>query len=374
MRLESIILKNIGVFAHTRFDFPAAESVHQQAEIYILTGPNGCGKSTLLHALAAIFTPEPQHHPRLTPRYGEHARVDYQFAGKKGYYTAVKSEPVACIAAQKQPFTWCLTFADTCGDNDFMAWIIKNRTRSALMQVAGETRQQQQQDEIFQRIIGFISDISGLKLVFSLDSALHLNLNINGKPTSLTLLPEGLKSVLSWITHLTASLEGFYRSGIFSQPLLLFLDEIDIHLHPTWQRRLLPALQKLLTGAQIFISTHSPFVVGSVEDAWIYCLPDPQCAVPGVTPAAAEIVPLEAAAGKSYQLILEEVFKVEEQFDIETEALLQAFYQQRNRCLKSRTSNDSELTALANKIRERGEELETIVEMELRQLNRRIKG
>ncbi|MBP2168946.1 putative ATPase [Erwinia toletana] len=370
MRLESITLKNIGVFAHTRFDFPAAESAHYHAEMYILTGPNGCGKSTLLQALAAIFTPEPHHNPR----YGDDARVDYRFAGDAGFYTARQTEPAACIAALRQPFSHCLSFADTCGDHDFIAWITKNRTRSALMQVAGETQQQQQQDEILQRITDFASAISGLKLIFSLDSALNLNLTINGKPASLTLLPEGLKSVLGWITDLTARLEAFYRSGIFAQPLLLFLDEIDIHLHPTWQRRLLPALQKLLTGAQIFISTHSPFVVGSVADAWIYCLPDPQRAARGDTAEPEEIVPLAAAAGKSYQLILEEVFKVEEQFDVETEALLQAFYQQRNHCLQSRSNNDSELTALANKIRERGEELETIVEMELRQLNRRIKG
>ncbi|MFS2221537.1 AAA family ATPase [Pantoea sp. B65] len=372
MRLESIILKNIGVFAHTRFDFPAAESARRHAEIHILTGPNGCGKSTLLHALATIFAAEPQHNPYLTPRYGEHARVDYQFAGAAGYYTAGQSAPAAGISARQAPVACCLTFSDIGGDDDFMTWVVKNRTRAALMQVAGEHGQQQQQEQILQRITDFIGEISGLTLAFTLDSALQLSLHINGKPASLTLLPEGLKSVISLITGLAARLEAFYPREIFAQPLLLFLDEIDIHLHPTWQRRILPALQKLLPGAQIFISTHSPFVVGSVEDAWIYCLPDPQRETAGDSLVAEQIVPVAAAAGKSYQVILEEVFQVGEQFDIETETLLNAFYQLRNRCLNSRSGNDRELIALADKIRERGEELDTIIELELRQLARRI--
>jgi predicted ATP-binding protein involved in virulence len=62
---------------------------------------------------------------------------------------------------------------------------------------------------------------------------------------------------------------------VFLQPLILLLDEVDIHLHPKWQRLILPAVQKLLPNAQIFASTHSPFVVGSVKDAWIYRLPRP---------------------------------------------------------------------------------------------------
>lgn len=57
-RLESITLRDVGVFENTRFDFPpikSAEADAEKAEIHIFTGPNGCGKSTLLYALAAVF-------------------------------------------------------------------------------------------------------------------------------------------------------------------------------------------------------------------------------------------------------------------------------------------------------------------------------
>ena len=66
-----------------------------------------------------------------------------------------------------------------------------------------------------------------------------------------------------------------YDTPVFERNFILFLDEIEVHMHPAWQRKILPAVQKLFPNAQIFISTHSPFVVGSVDGAWIHKLVKP---------------------------------------------------------------------------------------------------
>lgn len=45
-RLESITLRDVGVFENTHFDFPPIKSAGadaEKAEIHIFTGPNGCG-------------------------------------------------------------------------------------------------------------------------------------------------------------------------------------------------------------------------------------------------------------------------------------------------------------------------------------------
>ena len=49
------------------------------------------------------------------------------------------------------------------------------------------------------------------------------------------------------------------------QPAILLIDEIENHLHPTWQRRVIPALLDHFPGLQIFATTHSPFRGGRVE-------------------------------------------------------------------------------------------------------------
>jgi len=52
----------------------------------------------------------------------------------------------------------------------------------------------------------------------------------------------------------------------------VIIDEVENHLHPTMQRRILPDLLKAFPTAKFIVSTHSPLVVGSVKDSDIYAL------------------------------------------------------------------------------------------------------
>ena len=42
---------------------------------------------------------------------------------------------------------------------------------------------------------------------------------------------------------------------------IILIDEIDVHLHPKWQRRIVPALEDLFYNCQFIATTHSPFVI-----------------------------------------------------------------------------------------------------------------
>lgn len=46
---------------------------------------------------------------------------------------------------------------------------------------------------------------------------------------------------------------------------IILIDEIDVHLHPQWQKNLIISLKKLLPNAQIIATTHSPSMVQCVE-------------------------------------------------------------------------------------------------------------
>ncbi|ATR93035.1 AAA family ATPase [Porphyromonas gingivalis] len=46
---------------------------------------------------------------------------------------------------------------------------------------------------------------------------------------------------------------------------IILIDEIDLHLHPKWQREVLPQLRKVFPNCQFFITTHSPFVLSSAD-------------------------------------------------------------------------------------------------------------
>lgn len=52
----------------------------------------------------------------------------------------------------------------------------------------------------------------------------------------------------------------------------VIIDEVENHLHPTMQRRILPDLLEAFPTAKFIVSTHSPLVVGSVKNSRVYAL------------------------------------------------------------------------------------------------------
>lgn len=57
---------------------------------------------------------------------------------------------------------------------------------------------------------------------------------------------------------------------IFGIPGVLLIDEIETHLHPKWQKKILGIIRCLFPNLQIILTTHSPFVVASMDGARIY--------------------------------------------------------------------------------------------------------
>ena len=47
---------------------------------------------------------------------------------------------------------------------------------------------------------------------------------------------------------------------------IIMIDEIDMHLHPKWQWRILNVLHKVFPAVQFIITTHAPIVISSCKD------------------------------------------------------------------------------------------------------------
>lgn len=55
---------------------------------------------------------------------------------------------------------------------------------------------------------------------------------------------------------------------------IVLIDEIDLHLHPEWQRIILPRLLSAFPNCQFFITTHSPLVLNQLQPANLFMLSD----------------------------------------------------------------------------------------------------
>jgi predicted ATP-binding protein involved in virulence len=57
---------------------------------------------------------------------------------------------------------------------------------------------------------------------------------------------------------------------------ILMIDELDLHLHPTWQQKIIPDLRKVFPNTQIIATTHSPEIVTTVQRHQVKILEDYQ--------------------------------------------------------------------------------------------------
>jgi predicted ATP-binding protein involved in virulence len=94
------------------------------------------------------------------------------------------------------------------------------------------------------------------------------------RETNIELLSDGEKSLLAMVGHLSRHLaEG---SEHLDNPLeasaLVLIDEIELHLHPAWQRMIIPRLTQIFPNCQFIVTTHSPQVLSHVDPECIHIL------------------------------------------------------------------------------------------------------
>jgi len=90
--------------------------------------------------------------------------------------------------------------------------------------------------------------------------------------TPLHALSDGFKSTFAWLFDMV------FRAWQKQMSIdhhtdwrgIVLVDEVDLHLHPTWQRNLIPALLEIFPEIQFIFTTHSPFVIQSmpVNNIW----------------------------------------------------------------------------------------------------------
>lgn len=129
---------------------------------------------------------------------------------------------------------------------------------------------------------------------------------------------DGYKCTLSLIADIA------YRMAILNPQLLdrvlvetggiVLVDEIDLHLHPSWQKRILKDLIEIFPKVQFIVSTHAPEVINSVKSDSVVILKNNK-----ILPAADETY------GKDANTILREVMDVSAR-PAEINELFEQFY------------------------------------------------
>lgn len=95
----------------------------------------------------------------------------------------------------------------------------------------------------------------------------------------LRMLSDGFRKILTMVADIA------YRAAVLNPQLgseaakltpgIVLIDEIDLHLHPKWQRRVVKDLKRTFPNIQFFATTHSPLIIQSLKEGELIDLNNP---------------------------------------------------------------------------------------------------
>jgi hypothetical protein len=87
-------------------------------------------------------------------------------------------------------------------------------------------------------------------------------------------LSSGYRSVVAWMVDLASRLFDRYPNSEdpLAEPAVVLVDQIDLLLHPKWQRELVQNLSSIFRNTQFIVTAHSPLIVQAATEATIILL------------------------------------------------------------------------------------------------------
>ena len=126
--------------------------------------------------------------------------------------------------------------------------------------------------EAMAKCLSLTTDYSDVAFKYSLtaDEIVVFYTDVHGNRMRLPLnqLSDGYKCTISMVADIAyrmATLNPQLLSGILTgTPGIVLIDEVDLHLHPEWQQRILADLISIFPKVQFIVSTHAPAVINTV--------------------------------------------------------------------------------------------------------------
>lgn len=118
----------------------------------------------------------------------------------------------------------------------------------------------------------FMEGFKNLKV--ELKPSLHISVEKNNRKINVLQLSQGEKSLLALVLDICRRM--MVLNPLSQSPLLtagiVLIDEVDLHLHPEWQRSVLKKLNAVFPNCQFIVSTHSPQIISEVAHDQIFML------------------------------------------------------------------------------------------------------
>lgn len=211
--------------------------------------------------------------------------------------------------------------------NEFVKYLLDLKMTEALARNNKKIEKANEIQEWFENLEQLLKQIfhdETVKLEFDEDTFIFHILQQGREPFDFNTLSSGYQAVLDIVLDIMMRMQHqTQRSFDFNLPGIVLIDEIETHLHLELQKNILPFLTTFFKNIQFVVTSHSPFILNSIEDVVIYDLENQLLVEHGL-----EDVP--------YDGIVEGYFKVDKLSDI----LREKFIKYKNLTKKKELSDD----------------------------------
>ncbi|MXX07521.1 MAG: AAA family ATPase [Gammaproteobacteria bacterium] len=128
-----------------------------------------------------------------------------------------------------------------------------------------------QLEAVRKAVEGFLPGFTDLKVK---RAPLRMIVHKNGKELIVNQLSDGEKCTLALVGDLARRMAVANPQVLepLSSDAVVLIDELDLHLHPAWQRKVINNLTRIFKKTQFIVSTHSPQILSHLKSEYIWKL------------------------------------------------------------------------------------------------------
>lgn len=257
MKIKTLKIKDFKVFESANLNFDGKNIV--------IFGENGSGKSSILRAITLLISkPELELENKNSKVILTHSITENEMDIK---YNKEKSSIEAELILEKE---------EDINDNVFISYGI-HRFLTDMPQVSKLELQKLSEDMlkiVENAILSMLQDCSCICIDRENNKVC---IEKYGKKLSLKHLSDGEKTTLSLFADIAQKLISKNRESEnpFMSKAIVLIDEVELHLHPKLQRKIMPKLSEIFPNIQFIVTTHSPQVLGEIGNNFkIFSLED----------------------------------------------------------------------------------------------------